>query len=95
MTDNNVTATYWQSQVAVVGRNDLQDGGQLGQDVGEHGQAAEHEADVEKSPERRLAVDVAVADRRRCDYQEVDALEVRQTLPIELVSPRVPIVLKL
>jgi len=58
-------------------------------------QRAEDEEDHEESSERRLAVDVAVADRRHGDQSEVDAVPVGQRVGVRKARERIARVLHL
>ena len=58
-------------------------------------QRAEDEEDHEESSERRLAVDVAVADRRHGDQREVDAVPVGQRVGVRKARERIARVLHL
>jgi len=58
-------------------------------------QGAENEEDHEESSESRLAVDVAVADRRHGDEREVDAVPVCHRVRVAEVGKRITGVLHL
>ena len=58
-------------------------------------QGAENEEDHEESSESRLAVDVAVADRRHGNEREVDAVPVRHRVRVAEVRKRITGVLHL
>lgn len=58
-------------------------------------QCAENEENHEESAESRLAVHVAVADRRHRNESEVDAIPVRQRVRVGEVGKRVARVLHL